>query len=61
MSEPLLLSESPEVRAKLAEMLRETLSAIYRSYSDDSAFSGINPYDLRKQVADLGFLPEQGK
>ena len=61
VSEPLLLSESPEVRAKLAEMLRETLSAIYRSYSDDSAFSGINPYDLRKQVADLGFLPEQGK
>ena len=61
VSEPLLLSESPEVRAKLAEMLRETLSAIYRSYSDDSAFSGINPYELRKQVADLGFLPEQGK
>ena len=61
VSEPLLLSESPEVKEKLSEMLRETLSAIYRSYSDDSAFSGIDPYELREKVNALGFLPERGK
>ena len=61
VSEPFLISESPEVKAKLAEMLRETLSAIYRSFSDDSAFSGINPYELREKVGGLGFLPDEGK
>ncbi len=61
VSEPLLLSESPEVRDKLSEMLRETVSAIYRSYSDDSAFSGIDPYKLREKIGDLGFLPDEGK
>ena len=61
VSEPLLLSESPEVKEKLSEMLRETLSAIFRSYSDDSAFSGIDPYELREKVNALGFLPEKGK
>ena len=61
VSDPLLLSESPEVKAKLEEMLKETISAIFRSYSDDSAFSGIDPYELREKVGELGFLPEQGK
>ena len=61
MSEPLLLSESPEVKAKLSEMLRDTVSAIFRSYSDDSAFSGIGPYELRESIGKLGFLPDEGK
>ena len=61
VSDPLLLSESPEVKERLSEMLRETISAIFRSYSDDSAFSGIDPYDLRERIGALGFLPEEGK
>ena len=61
VSDPVLLSESKEVQDRFSEMLRETLEAIFRSYSDDSAFSGIDPYELREKVCGLGFLPEKGK
>ena len=61
MSDPVLLSESKEVQDRFSQMLRETLEAIFRSYSDDSAFSGIDPYVLREKVSGLGFLPEKGK
>ena len=60
-ADPLLLSDSQEIRDRFSQMIRETLSAIYGSYSDDSAFSGIDPYDLRKKVNSLGFLPAEGK
>ncbi len=58
--EPLLLSENKEVRERFSEMIDETLKAVYDSFSDDSAFSGINPYELREKIASLGFLPENG-
>ena len=61
VSDPVLLSESREVQERFSEMIRETLAAIFRSYSDDSAFSGIDPYELREKVGALGFLPEHGK
>ena len=61
VSDPVLLSESKEVQDRFSQMLRETLEAIFRSYSDDSAFSGIDPYELREKVSGLGFLPEKGK
>ena len=61
VSDPVLLSETKEVQDRFSEMLRETLEAIFRSYSDDSAFSGIDPYELREKVCGLGFLPEKGK
>ena len=61
MSIPTLLSESKDVQDRFSEMIKETLSAIFRSYSDDSAFSGIDPYDLREKVNALGFLPDDGK
>ena len=61
VSEPILLSESKDVQDRFSEMIRETLSAIFRSYSDDSAFSGIDPYELREKVNALGFLPDEGK
>ena len=61
VSDPVLLSESKEVQDRFSQMLRETLEAIFRSYSDDSAFSGIDPYELREKVCGLGFLPEKGK
>ncbi len=60
-NDPLLLSESPEVRERFSQMIDETLEAVYGSFSDDSAFSGIDPYELRRRVGDLGFLPEKGR
>ena len=59
--EPLLLSDSEEVKERFSLMIRETLDAIFGSYSDGSAFSGIGPYDLRKRIENLGFLPDEGK
>ncbi len=59
--DPLLLSESKEVQDRLSQMLRETLESIYGSYSDDSAFSGVEPLELRENIASLGFLPDHGK
>ncbi len=61
MSDPVLLSNSKEVQDRFSEMIRETLSAVFNSFSDDSAFSGIDPYELREKVGALGFLPEHGK
>jgi len=60
-TDPLLLSESKEVQERFSQMLRETLEAIFNSFSDGSAFSGIDPYELRAKINDLGFLPEEGK
>ena len=60
-NEPLLLSDTEEVKERFSRMIGETLDAIFDSYSDDSAFSGIDPYDLRGKIGSLGFLPEKGK
>ena len=60
-TDPFLLSNSKEVQERLSLMLRETLTSIYNSFSDDSAFSGIDPYELREKIGSLGFLPEEGK
>ena len=60
-SDPLLLSDSKEIQDRFSQMIRETLSSVFGSFSDDSAFSGIDPYSLRKEIASLGFLPEKGK
>lgn len=60
-SDPLLLSDAQEVKDRFSRMIEETLRAVYGSYSDDSAFSGIGPYELREKIGSLGFLPEEGK
>jgi L-2,4-diaminobutyrate decarboxylase len=60
-ADPLLLSDSKDIQDRFSQMIRETLSAIFNSYSDDSAFSGIDPYELRQKIGDLGFLPQEGK
>lgn len=60
-TDPVLLSESKEIQDRFSEMIAETLSSVFRSYSDDSAFSGIDPYELRDKVSELGFLPENGR
>ena len=61
MSDPVLLSDDTKVKEEFSRMIRETLTAILESYSDDSAFSGIGPYDLREKITSLGFLPDKGK
>ncbi len=58
---PLLLSNSKEVQERFSLMIRETLTSIFNSYSDDSAFSGIDPYALREKIDSLGLLPEEGR
>ena len=60
-TDPLLLTETEEVRKRFSQMIEETLKAIFDSYSDGSAFSGIGPYELRDKITALGFLPDQGK
>ena len=59
--DPLLLSESKEVQERFSKMIEETISAVFGSFDDDSAFSGIDPYELRDKVNALGFLPAEGK
>ena len=61
MDDPVLLSESKEVQERFSGMIDETLRAIFDSFSDDSAFSGIDPYELRERIGSLGFLPEKGR
>ena len=36
------------------------MASFFRTIDDESAFSGVNPYVLRKEINDLGFLPEKG-
>ena len=60
-TDPLLLSNEEQVKERFSQMIRETLTSIFNSYSDDSAFSGIDPYALRDKITSLGFLPEEGK
>ena len=60
-ADPLLLSDSKEVQERFSQMIRETLTSIFNSFSDGSAFSGIGPYELRDRIGSLGFLPREGK
>ena len=60
-TDPLLLSNSKEVESRFSQMIEETLKAVFDSYSDDSAFSGMDPYELREKICSLGFLPEEGR
>jgi len=60
-TDPVLLSDSKAVQERFSQMIRETLESIYASFSDNSSFSGIGPYELREEIASLGFLPEEGR
>ncbi len=60
-TDPVILSADESVKQRFSEMIEETLRAVLDSYHDDSACSGIDPYVLRKQVEDLGYLPDHGK
>ena len=55
-----VLSARTEDRNELRREIEKTLDAIFSSCNDDSAFSGINPYELRKRISSLTVLPEKG-
>lgn len=54
------LSDSIQDRAEYERIVDKTKEAILSSYSEDSAFSGINPYQLRRQIEKIGLLQEDG-
>lgn len=58
--DPLILSSSVEDKKRFKEIIESALDACLDSFSDNSAFSGIDPFDLRKQIDSMGFLPEEG-
>lgn len=57
---PYIISGKPEDRAVFESMIKQTMDAFFASVGDGSAFSGINPYELRAKIKELGFIPQQG-
>ncbi len=57
---PFIFDNTRETREKYSKMVEKTLSTFLSSVKDESAFSGINPYELRARINELGFLPEKG-
>lgn len=55
-----VLSCAKQDKETFKACIAETVDAILDSIEDDSAFSGIDPYRLRKDVEALGFLPTTG-
>ena len=55
-----VLSHRGEDRKQLREQLEATLEALNSSYSDESAFSGIDPNELRRRIGQIDILPEEG-
>lgn len=55
-----VLKNEPEARAELKRELDRTWEAVSSSFSDDSAFSGIDPNELRKMISSIDVLPEEG-
>ncbi len=60
MSDSLILSNLELDRANYREAIEKSLDAILSSFSDESAFSGIDPYDLRKQISSETILEKKG-
>lgn len=59
-NKPFILSNKSEDKKEFEAMINKTMASFFRTIDDKSAFSGINPYVLRKEINDLGFLPEKG-
>ena len=57
---PVILSSDPEVKETFRKMIADTTDAIIESYDDNTAYSGKDVYELRKDLEDLGFLPDEG-
>ncbi len=59
-NKPFILSNKNEDKKEFEAMINKTMASFFRTTEDPSAFSGINPYVLRKEINDLGFLPDNG-
>ena len=55
-----VLSPSASDKEAFITAVAEAAAAVAASYSDSSAFSGMDPYALREEIAGLPFLPEEG-
>lgn len=60
ISNPYIISDNPEDKAIFDSMIKRTMDAFFASIKDSNAFSGINPYELRAKIKDLGFIPKKG-
>ncbi len=56
----MVLSCHEDDKDAFRRMIHDAAEAILSSFSDDSAFSGIDPYELRREIAKLQLLPEHG-
>lgn len=56
----LLLSDSKKDREEYSKAISKTVDALLSSFSDESAFSGIDPYELRKKISSYSILEEKG-
>ena len=56
----MVLSCREDDKDAFRRMIHEAAEAILSSFSDDSAFSGIDPYELRREIGKLQLLPEHG-
>lgn len=56
----LLFSNDKKDRNEYKETIYKTVEAILSSFSDESAFSGINPYELRERINSIPLLEEKG-
>lgn len=60
MSDSLLLSDEEKDRIEYKRIISKTVEAILSSFSDESAFSGIDPYSLRKEIASCSSFEAKG-
>ncbi len=58
---PCIFKNDDETRKEYEAVVEKTTASFLSSIKDGSAFSGINPYVLRKKIDELGFLPEKGE
>ncbi len=54
------LTNNPEERAEYGRIVDKTKEAILSSFQDSSAFSGIDPLALRKEIEEISILDEDG-
>ena len=60
-SDSTVLSWREEDRKALEAEVRAALEAVLSSFDDDSAFSGLDPYERRKRISALEVLPDHGE
>ena len=60
MSDSPILTNAGKLREEYRNMIDKTVDAVLSSFSDKSAFSGIDPYTLRKNIGALGLIDEKG-